>query len=150
MILTCIRGGGIERGFCFSHTFCLFLGLCSTAREVSWSSDACSGGVSGSADQKLAVFSLDWDQMEVQEQPPIPLKKPGVAALALRQDGRIFAAAGWDGRVRLHRGDTRKLLAVLQYHKSGVQDVCFDERSKRLASASKDGSIAMWSVYTDA
>lgn len=109
----------------------------------------CSGGASGSADDKLAVFGLDWDQMEVQELAAIPLKKPGVAALALRRDGKIFAAAGWDGRVRLYRCDTRKPLAVLQYHRSGVQDICFDERSKRLASASKDGSIAVWSVYTD-
>ncbi len=111
--------------------------------------DACPGGVSGSAEDKLAIFSLDWGQLELREEGAVPLKKPGVAAVVLRHDGKIFAVAGWDGRVRLYRCDTRKPLAVLQYHRSGVQDVRFDQRSKRLASGSKDGSIAMWSVYTD-
>lgn len=83
-------------------------------------------------------------------QSTIPLKTPGIAAVAVRQDGRIIVTAGWDGRIRIFHARKHKPLAVLQYHRSGVQDVCFDARSKRLASASKDGSIAVWSVYSDA
>lgn len=107
------------------------------------------GGVSSSAEDKLAVFSIDWDRNELHKQADIPLKKHGVAALALRQDGKVLASAGWDGKVRLFHWKTQKPLAVLLYHRSGVQDVCFDQNSKLLASASKDGSIALWSVFTD-
>lgn len=107
------------------------------------------GGVSGSAEDILALFSINWDKYELHKQADIPLKKPGVAALALRHDGKVLASAGWDGKVRLFHGKTQKPLAVLQYHRSGVQDVCFDRKSNLLASASKEGSIALWSVFTD-
>ncbi len=107
------------------------------------------GGVSSSAEYKLAVFSIEWDRHELHKQAEIPLKKHGVAALALRHDGKVLASAGWDSKVRLFHQKTQKPLAVLQYHRSGVQDVCFDQKSKLLASASKDGSIALWSVFTD-
>ncbi|BDA43160.1 Guanine nucleotide-binding protein subunit beta-like protein [Coccomyxa sp. Obi] len=107
------------------------------------------GGVSSSAEDRLAVFSIEWDKLELHKQADIPLKKPGVAALAQRHDGKVLASAGWDGRVRLFHRKTQRPLAVLQYHRSGVQDVCFDQKSKLLASASKDGSIALWSVFTD-
>ncbi len=37
--------------------------------------------------------------------------------------------------------------AVVQYHKKGLTAVAFDPRDQRLISASRDGNIALWSVF---
>ena len=36
---------------------------------------------------------------------------------------------------------------VCRYHKAAVTCVCWQEQDGRLASASRDGSIALWRVY---
>lgn len=108
------------------------------------------GGASASADDKIVTFSIDWEQQQLQQTASLPLKSPGVAALAIRQDSRILAAAGWDSRVRVFHYGKHRGLAVLQYHRDGVLHVCFDARTKCLASASKDGTISLWSIYRDA
>lgn len=77
------------------------------------------------------------------------LTVPGIAAGAIRSDSRIVATAGWDKQVRVFHYSKEKPLAVLQYHKAGVNDVVFDARTRVLASASKDGTIALWSIYID-
>ena len=84
---------------------------------------------------------------QLKEEGHIELATPGVAAVALRGDSRILAAAGWDKKVRVFHNIKRKPLAVLQYHKAAVNDVLFDPRTQALASASKDGSIALWHVF---
>ncbi|GLB40474.1 putative WD40 repeats [Lyophyllum shimeji] len=52
-------------------------------------------------------------------------KHPGNAALAIRDDGRVCAVAGWDGSVRLYAARTMKHLGTLKYHKSACQAVEF-------------------------
>ena len=47
-------------------------------------------------------------------QTKLPLKQKGVAEIAVRQDGKMFVSAGWDGRVRIFRCTKPKPLAVLQ------------------------------------
>ena len=93
-------------------------------------------------------FSLKTDG-QLKEEGRMHLAAPGIAAAAIRDDLRIFATAGWDKQVRVFHYGKRRPLAVLQYHKAGVNDVCFDARTRVLASASKDSSIALWSVYMD-
>ena len=107
------------------------------------------GGVSGSADDYIVRFCMDIKARKLKESGRMDLSFPGIAAAAIRDGARIFATAGWDKQVRVWHYGKRKPLAVLQYHKAGVSDVAFHARTQALASASKDGSIALWSVYKD-
>ncbi|KAK4953756.1 Astra associated protein 1 Asa1 [Elasticomyces elasticus] len=103
-------------------------------------------------------------------------KHAGQQSLTVRPDGRIFATAGWDGRVRVYSAKSIKELAVLKWHKEGCYAIAFaeisDERvsdvesavAKReltvaeqrvqktkamhwLAAGSKDGKVSLWDVY---
>ncbi|EGN98932.1 hypothetical protein SERLA73DRAFT_168506 [Serpula lacrymans var. lacrymans S7.3] len=52
-------------------------------------------------------------------------KKPGNAAIAIRDDGKVCAIGGWDGKVRLYSTKTMKPLGTLEYHKQSCQAVAF-------------------------
>ena len=52
-------------------------------------------------------------------------KHAGQQSLAVRSDEKIFATAGWDGRVRVYSAKTMKELAVLRWHKEGCYAVAF-------------------------
>lgn len=54
-------------------------------------------------------------------------KHSGQQGLRVRSDGKIFATAGWDSRVRVYSGKTMKELAVLKWHKEGCYAVAFGE-----------------------
>ena len=49
----------------------------------------------------------------------------GQQNLKVRNDGKIFATAGWDGRVRVYAVKTMRELAVLKWHKEGCYAVAF-------------------------
>ncbi|KAJ5246343.1 hypothetical protein N7468_001326 [Penicillium chermesinum] len=102
-------------------------------------------------------------------------KHSGQQGLQIRSDGKIFATAGWDSRVRVYSGKTMKELAVLKWHKDGCYCVAFGEttpaepkadihtekslvavqnqRNQKihqthwLAAGSKDGKISLWDIY---
>ncbi len=93
---------------------------------------------------------MDWAACKLTQRASLQLKSPGIAAVAVRQDGRIAASAGWDKQLRVWHYAKARPLAVLQYHRAGLTDVAFHARTQRLASASRDGSIALWSVYANA
>jgi WD40 repeat protein len=52
-------------------------------------------------------------------------KHAGQQGLKIRSDGRIFATAGWDARVRVYSVQSLKELAVLKWHKEGCYAVAF-------------------------
>lgn len=52
-------------------------------------------------------------------------KHAGQQGLHLRSDGKIFATAGWDSRVRVYSAKTLKELAVLKWHKDGCYATVF-------------------------
>ncbi|KAF3932284.1 hypothetical protein ABW19_dt0204828 [Dactylella cylindrospora] len=69
----------------------------------------------------------------------------GQQGLVVRSDGKVFATAGWDSRIRVYSGKTMKELAVLKWHKEGCYTVglakIFDEsfeQSSGGASSSKE------------
>lgn len=62
----------------------------------------------------------------------INTKHSGQQGLHVRSDGRIFATAGWDARVRVYSTKTMAELAVLKWHDVGCYAAAF-------ASLSDDG-----------
>ncbi|KAI0787825.1 WD-40 repeat-containing protein [Fomes fomentarius] len=52
-------------------------------------------------------------------------KQPGNASVSIRDDGRVCALGGWDGRIRLYSTKTFKPLGTLSYHKKNCQCVAF-------------------------
>lgn len=60
-------------------------------------------------------------------QKTINTKHCGQQGLRMRGDGKIFATAGWDSRVRVYSGKTMKELAVLKWHRDGCYAVAFGE-----------------------
>lgn len=107
----------------------------------------CQGGVSGAADDKLIFFSFDYQQNACHIHKEIVHRHPGTADITMRKDDKIIATAGWDCRVRVFDYHRSRALATLKYHADLVNAVCFSDDCKLLASASKDGTIALWSLY---
>lgn len=52
-------------------------------------------------------------------------KHAGQQGLSVRSDDKIFATAGWDGRVRVYSSKTMAELAVLKWHKLGCYATAF-------------------------
>ncbi|KAI4900656.1 hypothetical protein NFI96_025251 [Prochilodus magdalenae] len=109
-------------------------------------------GISGSSEKTLTSWTID-SQQSLQVQDCAPLTNPGVSQLRVRADGKIVAAAGWDGSVRVFGWKRLRPLAVLQHHKDLVHSVAFSdhpEPSQRLmAAGSKDQRISLWSIYSE-
>ena len=55
----------------------------------------------------------------------VQTKHSGQQGLEVRSDGRIFATAGWDSRIRIYAAKTMKELAVLKFHKAGCYATAF-------------------------
>ena len=86
--------------------------------------------------------------------------KPGTSDLRFRTDGRLFATAGWDGRVRLfHAGRSKghgasgregkcgRPLASLKHHRGTCHAVRFAPEGSMLASAGEDHHVALWAPF---
>lgn len=52
-------------------------------------------------------------------------KHSGQQSLTIRSDGRVFATAGWDARIRVYATKSLKELAVLKWHQVGVYAAAF-------------------------
>ncbi|KAL7937362.1 WD40-repeat-containing domain protein [Trichoderma chlorosporum] len=55
----------------------------------------------------------------------INTKHSGQQNLKVRSDGKLFATAGWDSKIRIYSAKTLKELAVLNWHKVGAYAVAF-------------------------
>ncbi|KAK3935660.1 ASTRA-associated protein 1 [Diplogelasinospora grovesii] len=66
-------------------------------------------------------------QQEVLQTPlkTINTKHSGQQSLRIRSDGKIFATAGWDSKVRLYSTKTLKEVAVLKWHQVGCYATAF-------------------------
>ncbi|KAL4734079.1 WD40-repeat-containing domain protein [Aspergillus similis] len=84
--------------------------------------------ISSSADAVLAKHPIPpLDGPDARETPlkSVNTKHAGQQGLRVRSDGKIFATAGWDSRVRVYSCKTMKELAVLKWHKEGCYAVAF-------------------------
>ncbi|KAI0073470.1 WD-40 repeat-containing protein [Panus rudis PR-1116 ss-1] len=52
-------------------------------------------------------------------------KHPGNASMSIRDDGRVCAIGGWDGKIRLYSTKSFKPLGTLDYHKKSIQSLTF-------------------------
>jgi len=60
----------------------------------------------------------------------INTKHSGQQSLSIRSDGRIFATAGWDAKVRVYSTKTLREVAVLKWHQTGCFAVAFSEAQR--------------------
>ncbi|OJI96195.1 hypothetical protein ASPVEDRAFT_23219 [Aspergillus versicolor CBS 583.65] len=83
---------------------------------------------SSSADAVLAKHPIPQIGVSSMRDTPsksVNTKHSGQQGLRVRSDGKIFATAGWDSRVRVYSCKTMKELAVLKWHKEGCYAVAF-------------------------
>jgi WD40 repeat protein len=77
--------------------------------------------------------------------------QPGVNAASIRRDGKIVACGCWDGKIRVFEYKVKskgRLLAVLKYHEASVTDVVFAPDNSCLVSTSRDGTVALWNIFS--
>jgi len=79
----------------------------------------------------------------------VQTRHAGQQSLGVRSDGRIFATAGWDGRMRVYSARSMRELAVLKWHKEGCYALAFaevldgkDEAAPQTTGNDGDGSSA--------
>jgi len=70
-------------------------------------------------------------------------KHPGNSSIAIRDDGKICAVGGWDGKIRLYSTKTLKPLGTLNYHKDGCQIVVFARSLPHTASPADAGKSVL-------
>ncbi|KAI3426353.1 hypothetical protein D9Q98_008725 [Chlorella vulgaris] len=108
---------------------------------------ACTGGTAGSAEDQVVLFRVDHAAGKLSVRVAIKLQRKGIGDVAVRPDRKLLATAGWDGRVRVYKYRNGRPLAILKYHTSAVTGICFAPRSMLLATAARDGTVALWPLF---
>ncbi|CAA7267117.1 unnamed protein product [Cyclocybe aegerita] len=127
-----------------------------------------------SADHIVGFYDLTTDLPLENHGMPHRMKHPGNASVAIRDDGKICAVGGWDGRIRLFSTKSFKPLGTLKYHRAHCQCIEFareqggvtaggpdedddeedmspeekEERCRWLAVGAKDNRISIWSLIS--
>ena len=73
--------------------------------------------------------------------------RQGVGSVAISAGGRLWAAASWDGSIKVGDIADKKELATLTGHKAAVGNVAFSADSGTLASSGIDG-LKLWNMAT--
>ncbi|CAG8483861.1 17059_t:CDS:2, partial [Acaulospora morrowiae] len=82
--------------------------------------------ISTAGDNKIVKYIFDEENYHAE--PLIKsttVKYAGIADVKIRSDGKIFATAGWDAKIRVFSSKSLKPLAILQYHRESVYALAF-------------------------
>ncbi|KAL7995948.1 putative guanine nucleotide-binding protein, beta subunit [Plasmopara halstedii] len=66
--------------------------------------------------------------------------------LSFSPDGRYFASASFDKKVKIWNGQTGKFVATLTGHVGAVYQVCWSSDSRLIVTASKDSTVKVWEM----
>ncbi|CAG8776316.1 14206_t:CDS:2, partial [Racocetra persica] len=127
--------------------------------------------MSTSGDNKIVKYNFDERFREPLIQ-STTVKCAGIAEVKIRSDGKIFATAGWDTKIRVFSSKSLKPLAILSYHRESVYALAFscilpldeqdhdksteeekdlgnEERTEKhyLVGGGKDQRISLWEIY---
>ena len=100
--------------------------------------------ISSSADAMLIKHPLNDCQVgsiSTSSSKAIKTKHAGQQDLTMRDDGKIFATAGWDARIRVYSSKSMQELAVLKWHKEGCYAVSFARTLVDPAAESQDDDL---------
>lgn len=87
----------------------------------------------GTYPSKIATYTIPLKVVQT--------KHSGQQGLKIRSDGKIFATAGWDSRVRVYSVQSLKELAVLKWHKEGCYAIAFADITSSGDDLSKGGGV---------
>jgi WD40 repeat protein len=104
--------------------------------------------ITSSADANVAKYELSDKATNINATMATPMKiintkHAGQQGLSLRSDGKIFATAGWDARVRVYSTKTMKELAVLKWHRDGCYSTAFATIDAEAADKSSQPDLAL-------
>ncbi len=97
--------------------------------------------MTSSADALVTKHPLaSWNSTTSDSKPlkVVQTKHSGQQGLRVRSDGKVFATAGWDSRIRVYSTKTMNELAVLKWHKEGCYAVAFAEIDPPISAPSYD------------
>ncbi|KAG2790638.1 Notchless 1 [Phytophthora cactorum] len=66
--------------------------------------------------------------------------------LSFSPDGRYFASASFDKKVKIWNGQTGKFVATLTGHVGAVYQVCWSSDARLIVTASKDSTVKVWEL----
>lgn len=110
-------------------------------------------GVCGGTSDKIYVFSVDRQSMELCKTSEICIKNAGISRLKIRKDLKVFVSTGRDGRIRIFSWKSMRPLAVLTEHRNELLDVIYSDekvsmwKAVIMAAAGTDGKISLWNLY---
>lgn len=86
------------------------------------------------------------DNLSASAHHTIDLKCKGISRVGMRTDNKLFAAAGWDGGLRLYGCKKYKLLGVVEAHSPDtITDmIMFDNK---IVCSGRDSKISFWTFY---
>jgi ASTRA-associated protein 1 len=97
--------------------------------------------ITSGADAVVAKHPIPDSVSNLKTDTPVVIntKHSGQQGLRIRDDGKIFATAGWDGRVRVYSAKAMKEVAVLKWHEVGCYTVAFADVEQSRQDGGENG-----------
>nr|CAG8566113.1 2991_t:CDS:2 [Entrophospora candida] len=116
--------------------------------------------ISTASDNKIVKYTFTESLANEPIVDSVLLKYSGISDVRIRSDGKIFATAGWDSKIRVFSSKSLKPLAILSYHRDSVYTIDFTKintfvttknidrnNNNYLIGGGKDQRISLWEIY---